>query len=201
MKAVFNPNGYVPKGQFDFFGPFVNSHITKFSEKDLVSDPDLLPDEPLDTEHGETCPYTESLEELRKLIVEYSWTRPVETVWHHCTGTRINAKVSAIVNYWENVRGWKNPGCHLIVDYGGNWTWLQPFNLPSNGVRGYNLKGLHICYIGGLDKNGNPTDTRSEKQKIFMETVPKFFKELHPHLTERGHREVSNKSCPCYDVN
>ena len=59
---------------------------------------------------------------------------------------------------------------------------------------------IGICYVGGLDKNGKPKDTRTQAQKVALLTLLKRLKALYPLTTIHGHREFANKACPCFDA-
>lgn len=41
----------------------------------------------------------------------------------------------------------------------------------SNGVQGHNSESINVCYIGGIDKAGKPTDTSSKEQKEALITL------------------------------
>ena len=67
-------------------------------------------------------------------------------------------------------------------------------------VSGQNRGSIGICYIGGVDKNLRPKDTRTKDQK---ESIDKFILELmnkYPDATLHGHNEFSSKACPSFDV-
>jgi N-acetylmuramoyl-L-alanine amidase len=144
-----------------------------------------------------TCP---NIVELITLINNAILTRTIRRVVFHCTATQLNATVEAILRYWKNVLGWKNPGYHIIVTGDGSWTLLQDFNKITNGVQGMNSDSLHISYIGGIDRNGKALDTRTEKQTEILETIYLTLKSKFPSLTFHGHNEFSNKSCPSFNV-
>ena len=78
----------------------------------------------------------------------------------------------------------------------------------------YNKHSIGICYIGGLDVNGRPADTRTEAQKNSLrDLVAKLCKEYDiiellghrdtsPDLDDSGEVEPGEyiNSCPCFDV-
>lgn len=120
----------------------------------------------------------------------------------HCTATQPETSIASIENYWHNVLSWKNNGYHYIIDKNGNYCKLTPLDKIANGVRGYNQNSIHIAYIGGIDKNGKPKDTRTEPQK---QTILKLLKELRvkfPNAKIQGHRDFPNvkKACPSFDA-
>lgn len=148
----------------------------------------------------ETQPTCPNIEELINLIDSANITRNVTRLVFHCTATHQNATVEAILRFWRERRGWKNPGYHIIVTPDGSWTLLQDFNRITNGVAGINSTSLHVSYIGGINSNGKPFDNRTEKQKEVFETIYLTFKNKMPRLSFHGHYEFSNKACPSYNV-
>lgn len=133
--------------------------------------------------------------------------RAINHIVNHCTATSPNATVEAIVNYWKRPKsqggaGWKNPGYHYLIEPNGRIHYLHPIEQPSNGVRGHNHDSIHIAYIGGIDENGKPLDTRTPAQvsamlKLLIELVRKF-----PKAKVLGHRDFDgvSKACPSFDV-
>lgn len=128
--------------------------------------------------------------------------RVIKHIVLHCTATQPNATVDSIKNYWKNNLGWKNPGYHYIIDEKGKVTKLQPIEKLSNGVRGYNANSIHISYIGGVDKNGKPKDTRTEDQLFAMTDLLMYLKSKFPNAQILGHRDFPNvkKACPSFEV-
>lgn len=128
--------------------------------------------------------------------------RQIDYIVIHCTATKSNVKTSSILNYWYNVLGWKNPGYHWIIDSDGHITPLQNLDKPSNGVKGYNKKAIHISYKGGIAGN----DTRTAEQRAAILTC------IHEALTYAnktgskpkilGHRDFPGvtKDCPSFDA-
>lgn len=128
--------------------------------------------------------------------------RNINYIAIHCTATQPEASIASIQNYWKNNLGWKNPGYHYIIDRFGNVVNLLPIELVSNGVQGYNSQTINISYVGGIDKNGKPKDTRTEAQK---QSILKLLKELRikfPKAKIQGHRDFPNvkKACPSFDA-
>lgn len=70
------------------------------------------------------------------------------------------------------------------------------------GVKGDNNNSVHICYEGGLDKNGHPMDTRTEEQKAsILDTIFKI-QYIHGYVEILGHRDWphTTKACPSFDA-
>jgi N-acetylmuramoyl-L-alanine amidase len=128
--------------------------------------------------------------------------RNVKYLVIHCTATPQKTTVESIQNYWRTKLKWISPGYHYIIEANGNVNHLQPLEKPSNGVAGYNSVSINIAYIGGIDKNGFPSDNRTEKQIEQMIIILKKLVKIYPDVIIQGHRDFPNvkKDCPCFDV-
>lgn len=147
----------------------------------------------------EQHPISASEQELRAYIQASHITRKITHAVVHCAATQPTASVSSILNYWKTVRKWQNPGYHIILPQEG-FTVLADFNQVTNGAIGYNGTGVHISYIGGIDKTGKPLDTRTALQKRLIHIFLEELKKKIPTLRVIGHNEVANKACPSFKV-
>ncbi|WP_163535062.1 N-acetylmuramoyl-L-alanine amidase [Helicobacter suis] len=67
--------------------------------------------------------------------------------------------------------------------------------------KGHNSDSIGICYIGGLDSNRKPKDTRTPEQKEALKSL--CLKLLKENVAAKlyGHRDFEpRKDCPCFDV-
>ena len=140
--------------------------------------------------------------------------RTIKFIVVHCTATPPDATIESIKNYWKTHLGWYNPGYHYIIKRNGEIVNLLPEEKASNGVKGHNQNSVHISYIGGIDKNGNPLDNRTDEQKHAMFNKLISLSEKYPDATILGHRDLSPdkngngviepsewiKYCPSFDV-
>jgi N-acetylmuramoyl-L-alanine amidase len=129
--------------------------------------------------------------------------RDIDYIVLHCTATLPNASVDAIKKYWREVLGWKDPGYHYIIDAQGRRHILSSITQPTNGVRGYNARSIHIAYIGGISPTGEPKDTRNRAQKNETEKLIRELLEILPCRPDiLGHRDFPGvrKSCPSFSV-
>ena len=81
-------------------------------------------------------------------------------------------------------------------------------------ARGYNAHSIGICYEGGLDRYGNPKDTRTEWQRHSLSVLVGKLLQEYPGTCVVGHRDLSPdlngngeiepeewmKACPCFDA-
>ncbi len=128
--------------------------------------------------------------------------RQIKYIVVHCTATPPDTTIDSIKNYWRESLGWKNPGYHYIITRNGEIVNLFPEEQVSNGVKGYNKNSVHISYIGGVDKNNQPLDNRTDAQKHAMFNKLVALSEKYPNATILGHRDFPGvtKMCPSFDV-
>lgn len=120
----------------------------------------------------------------------------------HCTGAAATQSVDSIKDYWRRILGWKSPGYHIIIPPDGSIVRLAPDSAVTNGVAGINSQCLHVCYIGGVDKNKKATDTRTAAQKETILDVLKMWKKQFPKAIIQGHRDFPGvkKDCPSFNA-
>lgn len=120
----------------------------------------------------------------------------------HCTATQPSAKIEDIKAYWKNSLKWKNPGYHYIIKAEGEIVALLPIDQISNGVAGYNSVSINISYIGGIDKQGKPKDTRTPEQKASILKLLRDLRVMFPNAKIQGHRDFPKvaKACPSFDA-
>lgn len=146
--------------------------------------------------------------------------RDIDTIYIHCSAGYGN--IASQRKFWRSL-GWKTDGYHTQTDLDGNWYEVVPFTLPSNGIKGFNGKGIHLCYIGGVlrDNVNKASDTRTEKQKLALkQMIFQAFAWIDKNggdsskVKIKGHRDVSPdkngngiidsweriKECPSFDA-
>jgi N-acetylmuramoyl-L-alanine amidase len=105
-------------------------------------------------------------------------------------------------------RGWRKSGYSDVILLDGTVETLHDFDADdyvesweiTNGARGWNGRSRHWCYIGGLDKNGRPADTRTPEQRMVMAAMIKMHIRMTPDIKIIGHNQVAAKACPSFDV-
>lgn len=125
--------------------------------------------------------------------------RRIDFIVIHCTATPKTTTVASIQNHWKNVLKWKSPGYHFLILPDGQTISLQPLDLPTNGVKGFNANSIHISYIGGQFE-----DDRTPAQKA---SIVKAIRAAQGYAfpnkpTIQGHRDFPNvaKSCPQFNA-
>lgn len=125
----------------------------------------------------------------------------VQEIIIHCSATKEGTDFKAKdIDRWHKQRGFKKIGYHYVIDLDG--TIEQGRKETENGAHtvGHNSIALGICYIGGLDKNGKPKDTRTLPQKAAMKVLVDTLRAEYGNCPVYGHNQFDNKACPCFDA-
>lgn len=172
-------------------------HTREEIEESLVTEDEDFQD--VDS-YVENLPISEDVQELVDYISAQVIKRKLKYLVIHCTATHTSATANAILRYWKEKRGWKNPGYHILFHHDKGYTVMADFDRICNGVSGQNFHSIHLSYIGGIDKNRKAIDNRSESQKILLEKAIIEIKKLMPHLIIKGHNDFAAKACPSFDA-
>ena len=111
-------------------------------------------------------------------------------------------------------RGFSGTGYHYYIRRSGAVHNARPIAQIGAHTRGYNHHSIGICYEGGLDAQGNPTDTRTPEQRAVLRLLVEQLKRKFPAARVCGHRDLSPdtdgdgvvephewlKQCPCFEV-
>lgn len=129
--------------------------------------------------------------------------RFIDYIVVHCSATREHQEFDAQdIDAWHKKRGWLGCGYHYVVLLDGTVQMGRPERMAGAHVKGYNHNSIGICYIGGLDANGKPKDTRTPQQKQALKKLIASQKRKFPKAQVKGHRDFPKvkKDCPCYDA-
>ena len=127
--------------------------------------------------------------------------RRIDEIIIHCTATIEGKNFKAKdIDKWHKQRGWKGIGYHYVVDLDGTIEKGRPESEIGAHTVGHNRYSIGVVYVGGLDKNGKPKDTRTEEQKEALLEILRQLLSKYPKATIHGHNEFAKKACPCFDV-
>lgn len=123
----------------------------------------------------------------------------------HCSATPAGKPFTiADIDRWHKAQGWKGCGYHLVVHLDGSYARGRADNAEGAHCpqQSMNRRSISICYIGGLDGQGNPADTRTPEQKRTIITLIRTLRARYGNLPVIGHRDVKGvaKACPCFDA-
>lgn len=147
----------------------------------------------------------------------------IDAIVVHSSATKAGQDIGkSEINRMHVARGFNCIGYNYVVRIDGTVETGRSLQIDgahcnSKGFSGvsYNKHSIGICYVGGLDKNKKPADTRTpEQKKALRELISKLLKE-YPDIKEIiGHRDTSPdlngngeiepseyiKACPCFDA-
>lgn len=146
----------------------------------------------------------------------------IDAIIVHCTATKEDIDFHvADIDRMHRQRGFNMIGYHYLVTLDGTVEEGRP--LPMDGAHcnskdkdgvSYNKHSIGIVYVGGLDKNGKPKDTRTFEQKrallVLIQGLVKDYaikeilghRDTSPDLNGDGEIEASEwiKACPCFNA-
>lgn len=127
--------------------------------------------------------------------------RQINKIIVHCTATREGAPVSLdTVRRWHLERGWSDIGYHYLILLDGTIERGRPEEKQGAHVRGHNKDSIGVSYVGGVDRNLDAKDTRTQDQKDSLHNLLSNLMSSYEDATLHGHNEFSNKACPSFDV-
>ena len=142
------------------------------------------------------------MKEIEKLIKKARVSRPIEALVVHCAATPEGKQFDVNdIRAWHKDRGWSDVGYHFVIKLDGTVQPGRPLAYKGAHVFGHNAATIGICYIGGLDKNKAPKDTRTDAQKASLLELLKLLKQRWPEAKIFGHHDFDRgKACPCFDA-
>ena len=141
--------------------------------------------------------------------------RNIDSIIVHCSATKAGQDFTATdIDRWHRERGFNGIGYHYVVRLDGKLEKGRDVSLAGAHCKGWNKRSIGICYIGGLDENGRPADTRTNAQKRVLYQIIMDLQREYNILQVLGHRDTSPdlngdgviepyeyvKVCPCFDV-
>lgn len=127
--------------------------------------------------------------------------RTIDRIIIHCAATP-EGKYFDIkdIDRWHKRRGFKGCGYHYVILLDGTIQRGRPEYSMGAHCKGYNGNSIGVCYIGGLDTEGNAKDTRTKEQKHALKVLVNTLTDRYKLASVHAHNEFANKACPCFDV-
>ena len=128
--------------------------------------------------------------------------RTITLIIIHCSAVRPAQTSSAReIGLWHRARGWKQIGYHYVVRRDGTIEPGRPLDQVGAHCLNHNRHSVGICYEGGLDQQGHPSDTRTTEQRRALLQLLSELKHQFPRALILGHHDLDpQKSCPCFDA-
>ena len=128
-------------------------------------------------------------------------SRQIDLIVVHCTATKPSADVHvAAVDRWHRQRGFAGIGYHFLITLDGSIEAGRPLEQVGAHCLGHNAHSVGVAYVGGLDANGRPADTRTAAQKQALVELLQRLRQFFPQAEIAPHRRFAAKACPCFDV-
>ena len=120
----------------------------------------------------------------------------------HCSDSPAGRNDKAAdIDRWHKQRGFDRIGYHYVVDLDGTIEPGRDLECVGAHCKGHNTQSVGICYIGGRNsKTWGYKDTRTDAQKAALLLLLKFLRAKYPDAKIYGHRDFSEKQCPCFDA-
>ena len=129
--------------------------------------------------------------------------RKIRKIILHCSAT-IEGKDYTVeqIRQWHLKRGFNDIGYHYVIYRDGTIHNGRHVDQSGAHTLAHNHDSIGICYIGGLDANSKPKDTRTDKQKESMyKLIDKLLKLYNLTINDvYGHYQFQNKACPCFKI-
>lgn len=127
--------------------------------------------------------------------------REIKEIIIHCSATPEGAEFDwTDIDKWHKANGWNGIGYHYVITLNGNIQSGRDLEKMGAHAKGHNRKSIGICYIGGLNGQRKPKDTRTEPQKKSLLDLLSWLKLEYPNANIIGHRDISKKACPSFDA-
>ena len=128
--------------------------------------------------------------------------RKIDLIVVHCSATRCDRSYPVETLIADHGKRFGYTGYHYYVTRDGRLYQTRHENLVGAHAKGYNKHSIGVCYEGGLNPQGKPADTRTDKQKKTLLGLLCSLKLDYPDAMILGHRDLPDvhKVCPCFNA-
>ena len=127
--------------------------------------------------------------------------RGINKIIIHCSATTPGMDIGVDeIRRWHMDRGWDDVGYHRIIRRDGTLENGRPIDVIGAHALGQNTDSIGVCLIGGVDYRQDPDCNYTAAQWTILEAEVSMLQVEYGPLTVHGHREFSDKDCPCFDV-
>lgn len=117
----------------------------------------------------------------------------IDKIVIHCSDTPTGRHVTASeIHRWHLNNGWDGIGYHYVIRVDGVLENGRPDYWIGSHARGHNHNSIGVCLIGRGEYND---DQWSILDELLRKLLIKY-----PDAKIIGHNEISQKECPCFDV-
>lgn len=176
----------IPDG---FFGPITQEAVTSFQEEHGL------------TADGIAGPKTIKALGLAGVLESAPSMRRIDKIILHCTATKQGKDytVEQVRSWHMEDRNFADIGYHYLISLDGSVHEGRPIEKVGAHCTGQNAHSIGIVYVGGLDSEGNPMDTRTPSQSNALHSLVNYLKKKY-NATVHCHNEFANKACPSFTI-
>ncbi|MBO9380546.1 N-acetylmuramoyl-L-alanine amidase [Sphingomonas histidinilytica] len=120
----------------------------------------------------------------------------------HCAATPRGRDVKAVtISQWD-IQKFGQVSYHHVIELDGKRVRTLRDDQRGAHVGGANTGNIGICYVGGVESDNEPADTRTDAQKEALLMLIRTYRGRYPGIIVRGHRDWPGvaKACPSFDV-
>lgn len=122
----------------------------------------------------------------------------------HCSATKVTSNCTPEQMRADHLkRGFEDIGYHYYIRKDGTVTQHRLLSEVGAHCKPWNRYSIGVCYEGGLDAEGTPSNTLTAAQWNKMTDLLSYLIKQFPRAHIRGHRDMPSstpKDCPCFDA-
>ncbi len=129
--------------------------------------------------------------------------RHIDKIVVHCAATRpsMDIGVEEIRQWHTEGNGWSDIGYHYVIRRNGLVEDGRDESSAGAHAKGHNASSLGICLVGGMSEDMARSDANfTLAQYISLAQLVHQLKERYDITSVKGHRDLSTKACPSFDV-
>lgn len=127
--------------------------------------------------------------------------RSIDTLIIHCSYTPPSMDIGVDeIREWHLRKRWSDIGYHFVIRRDGAVETGRPIDVIGAHAKGHNEGSIGICLVGGMNDNGDADCNFTKWQWYQLIDLVEALRIAHGITKVIGHRDVSDKQCPCFDV-
>lgn len=127
--------------------------------------------------------------------------RNITEIIVHCTATPRHRNVSVDeIDRWHRQRGFNQIGYHYVIGLDGSIMTGRNEQTVGAHCLGHNAGSIGVAYVGGVESDGTPADTRTPAQRQVLLRLLRSLLQRYQGARIRGHRDFAAKACPSFDA-
>ena len=108
--------------------------------------------------------------------------------------------VKEITDWHVNGNGWSDIGYHWVIRRDGSLEAGRAEETAGAHAKGHNSNSIGVCMVGGMNEQGGSDCNFTISQYKALAGLINDLKNRYSGCKIIGHRDISKKDCPCFDV-